>query len=282
MKGPMILMIGKLPETHQTKRLSAYLKKWPSLGVMYSGGVDSTFLLSATSQILNGNVFAMISTSAVHSARETWDAVSFLETHGFRYLVLNTWELSLPDFVANPEDRCYHCKYHLFERAIQAGKQLGVKAVSHGANVDDLEEDRPGFRAAEEFGIKAPLIEAGFTKSDIRDLSRAMNLPTWSKPSMSCLATRIPAGVRITEKRLKMIDRAESVVLSKGFTTCRVRIHDASARIELLPEEIDRLSHDPVRTEIVLKLKSIGFERVSLDLEGYIHKRQTIYSPPKI
>lgn len=266
-------MIQKLPHDSQTELLAAGLKPLESLAVMYSGGVDSTFLLAAASQIIPGNVTAMISTSVIHPERETREAVSFLKKHGFRYLVLDTWEMRIPDFVANPADRCYYCKRHLFEQAIQAAKQLGMQTICHGANVDDLEENRPGFKAAEEFAIKAPLIEANFTKPEIRRLSRAMNLPTWNKPAMACLATRIPPGVYITEKKLKMVDRAESVLLSKGFTTCRVRIHDAAARIELLPDEIHRLFQEPVRTEITLKLKSIGFERISVDIEGYLHHK---------
>jgi uncharacterized protein len=173
------------------------------------------------------------------------------------------------DFTANTKDRCYLCKKHLMEELLKIAGRRGIQHVAHGANIDDLNDYRPGFAAAQEMGIKAPMVDAKLTKNDIRRLSKQMNLITWNKPAMACLASRIPYGTLITEKDLKMVDQAEQVLFGLGFIGCRVRMHDKVARIEVDTGDIERLIHKKTRSVIVEKLRKIGFSHVAVDLEGY-------------
>lgn len=265
--------IGLLPQTQKAKQLIDIIQRYERLMVAFSGGVDSTFLLAAAVQALPDNVTAVISLSPIHAERERKAAIELLEIYGLRYMSLTPNELNLTEFVANSPERCYYCKYYLFSQIIEIGKSLGIECIAHGENIDDLQDYRPGAKAAEELGIKSPLIEAGFTKPDIRHHSREMRLPTWNKPSMACLASRIPAGTRITGKLLTMIESAEETLLSLGFRQCRVRVHGKTARIEVEPHEIQRLMNITISREIIKNLKMIGFERIAADLEGYVQKK---------
>ena len=184
-------------------------------------------------------------------------------------MVIQSREMSRPDFKANTKDRCYICKRYLFEDLLKIAFNMGIEHVAHGANVDDLEDFRPGFAAAEEMGIKAPLVDAGLTKDDIRSLSKQMNLKTWNKPPMACLASRIPYGTPITDRDLKMVEQAEQVILGLGFTACRVRLHSNVARIEVDPGEIEKMLDKGIRSAIIGKLREIEFSHAAVDMEGY-------------
>ncbi|MFZ0611773.1 MAG: ATP-dependent sacrificial sulfur transferase LarE [Desulfobacterales bacterium] len=256
-----------LPE--KTDGLKRILRGYPALIVAYSGGVDSTLLLFLAHAELGQNVLAVTARSPIHPARELRLATEFTAARGIRHKIIDSREIQQADFLANPSERCYVCKKYLLGDLIELGRRLGIQHVAHGANVDDSHDFRPGSRAAREMGIAAPLVEAGLTKADIRRLSRDMGLPTWNKPSMACLASRIPYGTPITEKALKMIDAAEEFILALGFATVRVRQHGDIARIELKPGECDRMLAAQTRLMVVKRLKELGFRYVALDLEGY-------------
>jgi uncharacterized protein len=172
--------------------------------------------------------------------------------------------MSLPDFTANGKDRCYVCKKNLFEQLKKTASDNGIKYMAHGANTDDLEDFRPGMTAAEEMKILSPMIDAGLTKNEIRLLSKEMNLKTWNKPALPCLATRIPYGTPLTVKALEMVNQAEDVLASIGFNDCRVRKHGNTARIEVNQEEIENISDEKNRRNIVEKFRKIGFSRVTV------------------
>jgi len=251
-------------------RLISILKGFDSLLIAFSGGVDSTFLLVMAHEILPENLVAVTAASAVHPESENRSAKALANNLGVRHLVFQSKEMMQPDFVANTRDRCYVCKKYLFEDSLKIASEEGIKHVAHGANLDDLKDYRPGFIAAKEMGIYAPMVEAGLTKDDIRMLSKTMNLETWNKAPMACLATRVPYGTPITTKALKMVDQAEQVILNLGFDSCRVRLHDSVARIEVAPGDIDRILDRKIRSTITRQLKGIGFSHISVDLTGYV------------
>ena len=241
-----------------------------SLLVAFSGGVDSTFLLAAAHETLWSNVIAATAGSVLHSARELDDARKFAQERAIRHIIFQTGEMGVTAFIRNYPDRCYYCKRHMLEAIFQIAQGEGMNHVAHGANLDDLEDFRPGFKAADEAGIKAPLINAQLSKEEIRFLSREMGLSTWDKPSMACLASRIPYGSRITEKKLKMIENAEAFLFNKGLAQVRVRHHGTLARIETGKREIEAFLSESFRMAVVEKFRKIGFVHISLDLEGYI------------
>ena len=251
------------------ERLVSLLKQFEALIVAFSGGVDSTFLLAVAHETLKKNLVAITAESPVHPAREIQAATAFAQNLGVQHMVLQSREMSQPDFRANTKDRCYICIKYLLEDLLKIAKDMGIEHVAHGVNVDDLEDFRPGFAAANEMEIKAPLVDAGLNKDDIRALSRQMNLKTWNKPPMACLASRIPYGTPITDRDLKMVEQAEQAILSFGFTACRVRLHGNVARIEVDPGEIEKMLDKGIRSAIFGKLRAIGFTHAAVDLEGY-------------
>ncbi len=255
--------------TTKREHLISILKGYGSLLVAYSGGVDSTFLLATAHKALKKNLVAVTAKSPLHPARENQEAKAFSKMLGVMHLSVKSREMSRSDFTANTRERCYLCKKYLFKDLLKIARDKNIEYVAHGANVDDFEDFRPGFDAAREMNIVAPMVDAGLTKKDIRMLSKQMNLKTWNKPSMSCLATRIPYGTRITIEKLKMIERAEQVILDLGVTSCRVRVHDKAARIEVDPGDIERIMDQGIRSTIIAKLRKIGFSYVAVDLEGY-------------
>lgn len=248
--------------------LFSIIRKIPSLAVAFSGGVDSSFLIAAAHQVLGENLLAITAQSPIHPKRDIHAAIAFAKKMGIRHVVIQSYEMEIPEFTTNSKQRCYICKKHLFKEIAKIAAQADIHHIAHGANTDDLNDFRPGFKAAQEAGIFAPMIEAGLNKSDIRRLSQEMHLNTWNKPAMACLATRIPYGVPISQPRLKMIEDAEDILFNLGIHGSRVRHHETVARIEVLPDDFDMiLKH---RQHIAEKFKHIGYSYISLDIEGYV------------
>lgn len=252
------------------RRLIEILKSYSTLAVAFSGGVDSTFLIAAAREALGGGVTAVTVDSPIHSRREIREARAIAKDLGVKHIVLPFGEITAPGFATNPPERCYTCKQLIFAEIIRVAASLEIRRVAHGVNMDDLEDYRPGLKAAQEMGVAAPLAEAGLTKADIRALSRKMQLPTWNKPSMACLASRIPYGRPITREALMMVEMAEESLLQLGFDGSRVRHHGAVARIEVAPRDMKKALHREMRAEILKRLKQIGFKHVAVDLEGYV------------
>ncbi len=255
------------------EKKEALLRNLGSMGsllVEFSGGVDSTFLLAAALEAFGEKVAAATARSIIHPDRETDAAVRFARERGIRHVVFPTREMEIPAFLQNGPDRCYVCKRHLFECLSGIAKDTGARHVVHGANLDDRADFRPGMRAAKEAGVAAPLMKAGLVKEEIRFLSKEMGLTGWDLPAQSCLATRIPYGDRITEKKIRMIAAAETVLLEHGFLNVRARHHGAVVRIEVEPARLKDLLADGVRDAVAGALRKIGFRHVALDLEGYV------------
>jgi uncharacterized protein len=237
--------------------------------VAFSGGVDSTFLLAVAVDCLGDNCVAVTGLSPSVPVAERDEAAALARRIGARHRWIETTELTRPGYVANAPDRCYHCKSDLYERLVALARAEGYAWVVDGANLDDLGDLRPGREAAHQHGIRSPLVEAGLTKAAIRELSRFLGLPTWEKPAMACLASRIPHGIPVTIERLGQVETAEAALRGLGFRQVRVRHHETIARIELPPEERIRLLDPALTAEVVQRVKTAGYLYVVLDLEGY-------------
>ena len=255
------------------KRLISILKGYDTLLVAFSGGVDSTYLLAVAHDVMPAKVLAVTDQSPLHPEREISFAIQFARQLGVAHRLIESPIIDTQPFASNPVDRCYWCKKTIIEQLIDIGAEKNIRYIAHGANMDDLDDYRPGFKAAQEAGIVAPLLDAEMTKSDIRMASKSRGLITWNKPSMACLASRLPYGQPITEKGLKTIDRAETVLHAQGFHTCRVRHHGDVARIELDPNDIEQIMIPHIRESIVAQFRKLGFLHVSVDLEGYAQGR---------
>ena len=250
--------------------LQEILRTLEKVVVAYSGGVDSTFLLKVAVDTLGAeNVLACISAGIAEPSNQLARAQKLADQIGACLQVIDTDELSDPNFTANKADRCFHCKSHICKVLLDIAKEQGFDKVIFGTNYDDLDDFRPGNRAMKVFGIRSPLAEAQLTKDEIRRLSRQLNLPTADIPSSPCLASRINYGLEVTEQRLKQIDQAEEFLRSLGLIEFRVRHHDTIARIEVNPQDIERITEEPIRSQIVEKLKSLGFKFVTVDLQGF-------------
>lgn len=245
------------------------LAQYAALGVAFSGGVDSTLLLASAQRVLGDRVVAFTGISPLHPSGEKEQALEMARRLGVRHILFETRELTDPRFTANTPERCYHCKVGLFEAMRREAEILGIGALAHGANVDDLSDYRPGFKAAKELDIAAPLIDAGLRKTEIRQLARSMGLPNWQRPAMACLASRIPYGTPIETGLLGRIDQAEKALHGMGIAPCRVRHHGTLARIEVDPGQVARLAEDALRGRVVAALRALGYSHVCVDLEGY-------------
>lgn len=258
----------KLDDKH--RRLRDILKSMDSVLVAFSGGVDSALLLKVAREVLGEKVLAVTAVSQLTSRQEQEDATEMAGLIGAAHLVVESDDLADPVFTANPRDKCYHCKKRRFGLLRQLAGEKGYRVVVDGTNRDDFSDYRPGMKAIGELDIRSPLSEAGLHKSEIRRLSRELGLPTWDKPAVACLASRIPYGDEITAEKLKQVDEGE--IFLRGLGICRqvrVRHHGTVARLEVEPEAVERFMHAPTRQRIADHFKKIGFQFVALDFEGY-------------
>ena len=249
------------------KKLAALLEKCMPLAVAFSGGVDSTYLLHEAALAGKEKVTALIMKTPSVPERELDEAVAFCKSRGISFFVLPADPFSAAGFRENGRDRCYICKHFLFSALLERANEEGIPFVADGTNADDRKEFRPGLRALKELDIRSPLAEAGLTKKEIRELSKKEGLPTWNKPSFSCLATRFPYGDELTVEKLRRTEAAENLLAELGFTQRRVRVHGNLARIEVLPAEIPLLLER--RDMISSRLEELGFLYTTVDLKGF-------------
>jgi uncharacterized protein len=276
------------------QKLRALVESYGSCLVAYSGGVDSVFLAYVAHEVLGDKSLAAIADSPSLPRRELEEALAIAERFDFPVRVVRTREFENPNYLANPNNRCYFCKHELFTELAPLAAAGGYAVLAYGENASDVGDYRPGAQAAAEFQVRAPLKEAGLTKTEIRELSAQLGLPTADKPQMACLSSRIPYGEQVTPQKLKMIEQAEAILRDLGFYDVRVRHHELGAssrlqapgplpdvrpgqaspvlhlaRIEVGPEEMSRFLQNGASAEVARALKQIGYAHVTLDLQGY-------------
>jgi uncharacterized protein len=250
-------------------RLVEFLGRMGGALVAYSGGVDSSLVLAAARQALGARALAVTACSPTYPDHEKDQAAAIAERLGARHEFVDSDEFEDPSYRANPPNRCYYCKQELFRKLQAIAAREGLPVIVDGSNVDDEGDFRPGRNAAKEFGVRSPLAELGFGKSQIRQMAKAQGLPNWDQPACACLASRIPYGQEITPLRLKRVAQAEAALRSLGFRTVRVRDHGTLARIEIPRDEIERTLQDGIHQRLVDACKQQGYVYVCLDLEGY-------------
>ncbi len=259
------------PDTLQTKQelLFANLRNLGRVIVAYSGGTDSAYLAWAAHHVLGADALAITADSASIPTSHKRDAEAFARECGFDHQYINTYEFDNQDYVKNDKDRCFHCKDELFLRLEAYAAEHGYRHIIYGVNKDDLGDYRPGQRAAKIHQVKAPLVEAGLTKAEIRELSRLANLSTWDRPAAACLSSRVPYGTPVTIQTIQTIEQGEEAVRALGFRQFRVRFHGELVRIEIAREELPKALTLESAGALTGIFKQLGFLYVTLDLEGY-------------
>jgi pyridinium-3,5-biscarboxylic acid mononucleotide sulfurtransferase len=250
-------------------RLREILSGYQSILIAFSGGVDSTYLAVAAAEAVGNRALAVTADSPSYPDTHRQLALSIARDFGFPHEVIHTAELDRPEYRANPANRCYYCKDELYGRLATLARERGIAVIVDGNNADDRGDYRPGRQAAREHGVRSPLDEAELTKDDIRALAREAGLESWNEPASACLSSRIPYGHEVTDERLRQIERAEMVLRELGFRIFRVRHHDATARLEIAKAEMARALDPGINTQLVASLKALGYQYVSLDLQGY-------------
>jgi pyridinium-3,5-biscarboxylic acid mononucleotide sulfurtransferase len=260
-----------LPTPLQQKldRLRRLLSEMPSALVAYSGGIDSTFVLRVAHEQLGDRAIGITAASPTFPSIELEAAKRVAGEIGARHEIVETDQLAIPAFTQNDAARCFHCKTDLYQLLGTIRKERGVACMLDGTNIDDLGDDRPGIKAAREWGVRSPLVEAELSKADIRILARELGLSNWDKPAAACLSSRIPRGIAITREKLSRVEEAEALLYREGFRHYRVRDHGEIARIEVAQEEMGRLADPACRARMSGGLKQLGFRFVTVDLEGY-------------
>jgi len=251
------------------ERLFSILKPMRRVIIAYSGGADSAYLAWAAHRVLGKNALAVTANSASIPESHKSDAEAFARECGFRHEYIDTHEFDNPDYIKNDSNRCFHCKDELFTRLEIVARQRGIEHIAYGVNVDDLGDYRPGQRAAKQHQAAAPLVDAGLTKAEIRELSRLTGLSTWDRPSAACLSSRIPYGTPVTLENVKTVERGEEAIRQLGFRQYRVRFHGKLVRIEIAKDELALALTAEMAGRFVQIFKPLGFHYVTIDLEGY-------------
>jgi uncharacterized protein len=261
------------------QHLQEGLKKAQSLIVAYSGGVDSAYLAYAAHRALGDRMLAVTALSASYSAGDRREAEAIVARCNFPHEFITTDELSNPAYRANSPERCYFCKDELFDRLDELAAKRGFATVAYGINADDQGDWRPGQRAAREHKVLTPLLDAGLTKANIRELARRANLPVWNRPASACLSSRIAYGIEVTPERLAVVEKGEEALRGLGFRQFRVRYHADLVRLEIAPDELPRALTPEMARQFVEIFKPLGFKFITLDLEGY---RTGSFNPPLV
>ncbi len=250
-------------------KLFSILAEMGRVMVAYSGGTDSAYLAWAAHRVLSANAIAITADSASIPESHKRNAEAFARECGFRHEYIETHEFDNPDYVKNDPNRCFHCKDELFTQLDALGRDRGIEHIVYGVNVDDLGDYRPGQRAAKLHQVEAPLVDAGLTKAEIRELSRLANLSTWDRPASACLSSRIPYGTAVTIENVKTVEVGEEAIKALGFRQFRVRFHGELVRLEIAPDELARALTPEMARAFVEIFKPLGFHYVTIDLEGY-------------
>ncbi|MCC6763704.1 MAG: ATP-dependent sacrificial sulfur transferase LarE [Deltaproteobacteria bacterium] len=249
--------------------LRAGLNELGATLLAFSGGVDSSFVLRIAHEVLGGRLTALTSVSPTNPEHDTSHAVALARSLGVRHLLIPSNELEVPGYAANPTNRCYLCKNRLYEICAAEARRLGIASIIDGVNADDLADYRPGLRAADERGVRHPLVDSGIGKEHVRALSRAHGLASWDRPASPCLSSRFPYGTAITPESLRMVATAEDGLRTLGFRTLRVRFHGTLARVEIDAAELPHLADSTLRTALVAVVRAAGFASVEIDPQGF-------------